>query len=199
MQASDVQGHVAYYKVAVDAKASFAKTSFRSGLYDAAAVDALFGNATGDDDTVDQTLERRRREAIDRFAKAYYDALSGAAADQETARHALQQALAAVPRRQKFVIINSANASAVEEAIADFSEEQDTRNAVLSLIAPFKRDDFLEAKAEADALQRSVAVLLQARTDLAALKDPSDGKPVDPAYKDQVRRIVNDLLSASGQ
>jgi hypothetical protein len=199
MQASDAQGHVAYYRVSVDANARLAKTNFRAGLYDAAAVDALFGTMSGDDDTVDQTLERRRREAVDRLAKAYYDALSGSQTDRENARRALQDALATVPRQQKFVIINSANASAVEEAIADFSEEQDTRNGILSLVAPFKREDFLQAKADADALARTVAVLLQARSDLGALQNPAAGKPVESTYKDSIRRIVNDLVGASAQ
>jgi hypothetical protein len=197
VQAADQQGHTAYYRLSLEADADLAKTNYRAGLYDAAAIDALFGNVSPDENTIDETLERRRREAVDTLSKAYYDSLSRPEQEQAAARKALEQALAPVPRRQKFVVVYSANASAVMQAIADFSEEEDTRNAVLSLIAPFKRDDFLSAKSNSEALKRAVAAVVSAREALDKMTDPAAGKEADAAYKDQIQRILNDLLSAA--
>jgi len=199
LQARDQHGHVAYYRVALNADANLAKTNYRAGLYDAAAIDALFGNASSDDDTIDETLERRRRAAVDALSKAYYDSLSGEKADRESARKALETAIAPIPRRQKFVVIYSANASAVEQAISDFSEEDDTRNAVVALLAPFKRDDFLAAKSEGESLKRALAVVAASREALGKLIDPPAGKEADAAYQDQLKRITSDLLGVTSQ
>jgi hypothetical protein len=195
-QASDRQGHVAYYRVQIDGSATLAKTSYRSGFYDAAAVDALFGTTSeGDTDSVDETLERHRRQAVDVLAKQYYDTLAAGKGGETASLQALESAISPIPRDKKFVIIHSANASVVEAAIADFAEEKDTQDAVLSLIAPFKRDDYLQAKADQEALSRTSAIVQKAAADLAAMKDPAPGKEPDPAYKDQLKRILSDLAT----
>lgn len=156
-------GDIAYYRVTINADADLAKTSYRAGLYDAAALDAILGGVTSDDTTsVDAALEKARCDAIKKLADAYYKALAAEPPNADNVRAkelALRTALEPVPRRQKFAIIFSALASVVEEAIAGIVEEQDTTKTINAAISGLKRDTYIQVKAEGDALAPSVAQL----------------------------------------
>jgi lysyl-tRNA synthetase class II len=190
MQATDEAGRVGYYKVEIDGSAKLAKESFRSGLYDADALDALFGAVGSGDGDVHDVLARRRHEAVDRLAAAYYRTLeeSREPADVELAEHRLAVALRSpylvgsdrdlagrsVDRR-KYALIFSAKASEIEQAIAAIAEEKETSDAVMTALAAQKRGDFLRVQGEAERLRQALARVEAVRAAAEALQPPPAG------------------------
>jgi hypothetical protein len=194
-------GEMAYYRVTIEGDADLAKAHYRAGLYDSEALDALLiGVKTDDANGVDQILERRRREAISQIASKYYKALEETTSDEEVSERARRLAKAmlspylipqqsgdeylAQPRR-KFAIIYSALASQVEEAIADFAEEKDTEELVLTALAGIKRESLIDAKVEEEVYERALALLKE-------IKERAESGPLS---SDEVRRLLQDVFS----
>ena len=213
MQARDQKGNIAYYRLRISADAQLAKTTYRAGLYDAEALDALMGETSSElagGDTSDRELARERKDAINQIASQYYGALAKTNILQtqiaELARR-LGQALispydaaaSATPQGQfkpqrKFAIIFSANASVVEEAIADFVEAKETEDTVNSAVAGLKRDAYIEATVEKQQVDGNKKVLKKLGEDAAALGPPGAG---DQTYADKVRSLFNTLASVT--
>lgn len=209
MQTRDAKGDISYYRINVSGDAKLAKTTYRAGLYDAAALDALMNQISSEDkNSVDQELERQRREAVGQLASEYYSALAMTNSPQsqldEYARR-LGQALVspydiaanATPQGQlrperKFAIIFSANASIVEEAIADFVEAKETEATVTSAIAGVKRESFIEATVEKKRLDRLRSLLQSVSKDANILGPRAGG---DTNYVENVRRLLNDVAT----
>lgn len=216
-------GKIAYYLLEVRGDAQLAKIHYRAGLYDAEALDALFGVTNKDDtSTIDGILERRRREAVEKLSSLYYRTLEESDSSEPEIRKIRARFLEAmrsayllaeeaqfeedadneslnqsVPARRKYAIIFSSIASEVEEAIANVAEERETGEQVMAAIAALRRESFLEARVKSDVLilQRERARAIRARAE--ALRPPADNAPVADKnrFTDEVGRLLQDLES----
>ncbi|MCG3185349.1 MAG: hypothetical protein ICCCNLDF_03578 [Planctomycetes bacterium] len=190
LQVKDDDGQINYLRVTIEGEAKLAKTHYRAGLYDAQAVDALMGGP-GDEGTKDlhTTLQRLRIGALNEVAGEYFNELqkdtpdlgrlnqlasrvyhlANTPADMIGTEHWTDNGVsfAGAPPR-KYVVMFTALASVVEEAIANFVEERKTQEAVMNAIAGPKREEYLRAKARLDQLQRSRKTLAAAFASLAA-------------------------------
>jgi hypothetical protein len=211
MQATDEGGRVGYYQIQIDGSAKLAKATYRSGLYDPDALDALFGSVQQGAGDINEVLARRRSEAVDRLAAAYYQRIeqSDEAAPVELAEWRLALALRspylvaanrdlagrAVDRR-KYAVILSAKASEIEKAIADFAEAQQTTDAVLTALAAQKRTEFLRVLGESERLGQARAFLARLRADADALEQRGPGAtPQERAqYVQQAADLLDSLL-----
>lgn len=215
LQATDEAGRVGYYQVQVDGSAKLAKASYRSGLYDSDALDALFGSVKQEGD-IHELLARRRGESVDRLAADYYRRIEQSQGVEDTANVELAERrlalalrspyLVAADRdlagravdRRKYALILSAKASEIEKAIADFAEAQQTTDAVMAALASQKRGEFLRVLGESDRLRQSRARLAQLRAEAAALeqKGPGATKEENARYVQQASDLLESLLRA---
>lgn len=219
MMTQDKRGSIAYYRLSLSGDAQLAKTTYRAGLYDAEALDALMGETSSElsgGDTSDQVIIRLRKQAINQIGGQYYTALAQTNTPQteitELARR-MGQAFAspydvaanATPEGQikpqrKFAIIFSANASIVEEAIADFVESKETQDTLNSAIASVKRDSYIESAVEKQRLDDNKSILKKLEADAETLGTaptaPVPGAAPSAAftvYPDQVRKLLETL------
>lgn len=217
VQARQADGEIAYYRVTLEGAAAQSQSKYRAGLYDAKAVDDLFGQVSilnTDQQAVDQILEQRRRDAVSAIASEYYAELKKADAD-DTKLKKLEAGLAramldpytAASRttddpvmrpRQKFVIIHSALASVVEEAIAQFAESEETKRLIENTFASYRREQFIMAKVESEGLEAARAHLIQIADAMdAALNRRNDNLINDEQYKAAVLSLVQEAASVS--
>lgn len=190
-------GRPTYYKLDVWGSALMAKTHYRAGLYDAAAVDALTGQvAAGDtDDSIDHIVWSKRRQAVERILSRLYGVLEEADPDDSRIRQyrrSLDLALQspydlALSQRQKFLAVFSSNASIIATAVADFAEDKRSEDALMMAIVGDKRKGYLIQKARTDQIQHVYALLDKARQDLK----PLEAKPT----KEAVAAIFDDIAS----
>jgi hypothetical protein len=209
LQATDDSGRVGYYRVEVDGSAKLAKASFRNGLYDADALDALFGAVAQGGDDVNDVLARRRRESVDRVAAEYYRQVEQSTdpADVDLAERRLSLALRSpylvasgqdpsgrMLDRRKYALIFSAKASEIEQAIAALAEEKETSDAVMTALAAQRRGEFLRVQGESERLRATLARAEAIRTQAEALQPPAS--TATTAEKARFERQVADLLDA---
>lgn len=166
VQATDDDGHVSYFKMTLKARSQTAKTEWRAGMYDAYALDSLFGDTeAGEATALDTSLARKRIQA----STALYDQYLAALKD----KNATPEQLADLERRfarsvespytvaqrgngapqRKYAIIYSSNASVVEEAIAGIVEEKETAQSLMMVFAQKERTAFIKAKSRAKNLE----------------------------------------------
>lgn len=213
LQATDEGGRVGYYQIQIDGSAKLAKATYRSGLYDSDALDALFGSVQQGAGDINEVLARRRSEAVDRLAAAYYLRIeqSDDPAPVELAEWRLALALRspylvaadrdlagrAVDRR-KYALILSAKASEIEKAIADFAEAQQTTDAVLTALASQKRTEFLRVQGDSERLGQARARLGRLRTEAEAVHQQGPGTtPKEQArYVQQAADLLDSFLRA---
>jgi hypothetical protein len=208
LQAADPAGRVGYYKIEVDGSAKLAQSSFRNGLYDADALDALFGAVAQGGDDVHDVLARRRRDAVDRLAASYYRTVeqSTNTGEMDFAESRLARALRSpyevaserdsagrLQDRRKYALIFSAKASEIEQAIAAFTEEKETSDAVMTALAAQRRGEFLRVQGEGERLRQALARLVALREQATSVQVPVAG--AGPAPKAAFQAEVADLLS----
>lgn len=210
LQATDEAGRVGYYQVQIDGSAKLAKTSYRSGLYDSDALDALFGSVKQEGD-IHELLARRRSESVDRLAGEYYRAIEQsddpAKVDLAERRLALglrSPYLVAADRdlagravdRRKYALILSAKASEIEKAIADFAEAQQTTDVVMAALAAQKRTDFLRVQGETDRLRQAATRLGQLRGEAESVhqRGPGATKEEKAVYVQQASDLLDSFL-----
>jgi hypothetical protein len=202
LQAVQDNGDIAYYRIQLKADAKLAKTHYRAGLYDAEAIDALFGSVKQDDqDAVDQILERRRREAVSKISAEYYRALEKGESTEGLLKRLSESMKSpyvtiqevgnktASPPRRKYAIIFSALASAIEEAIANFAEEKETEEITMSAIAGVQRQRLIRTKVDSEGIDAARRRLKAIETD--ALKLQTDSS----TYVGDLRRLLDDAAS----
>lgn len=211
MQATDEGGRVGYYQIQIDGSAKLAKAAYRCGLYDSAALDALFGSVQQGAGDINEILARRRSEAVDKLAAAYYQRIeqSDDPAPVELAEWRLALALrspylVAADRdvagrtvdRRKYALILSAKASEIEKAIADFAEAQQTTDAVLTALASQKRMEFLRVQGDSDRLGQALARLARIRTEAEAVqrRGPGATSQERALYVQQAADLLDSLL-----
>jgi hypothetical protein len=189
-----------YYKLDVSGSADMAKTHYRAGLYDAAAVDALTGQVTANDEpgNIDYVVWSKRRKAVEEAFDEFYKTLKTVPeaplnADKITeCRERIDLVLKspyelALSDRQKFLAVFSANASVVAQAVAEFMEDKQSEDTLMMAIAGDKRRDFITEKARRDKIDHIFELLRQSQKDL----DLDASKNLD---EDKKAADVNDIL-----
>ncbi len=182
--ASAETGRPMYYKLDVWGSTLMAKTHYRAGLYDAAAVDALTGQVTAADadDSIDHIVWSQRRQAVERILSKLYEIIENPDPNDSKIRQyrqSLDLALQspydlALSRRQKFLAVFSSNASIVATAVAEFAEDKRSEDALMMAIVGDKRRGYLIQKARTDQIQHIHMLLYSAQRDLKSLqKEPS--------------------------
>ena len=212
LQARSSTGEVSYYRVRIEASSDMAKTEYRSGLYDAYALDSLFGNADDSADGLEAILARKRVEAVSKAFSDYYAALGQPINEQQMAdferriARSLESPFGVADRgsggrqHRKFAVIYSSNASAVEEAIAGLVEEKETAAGIMSVLAQRERSKHIEAKVESEGLKEVTAKLEKYADDVKKLLEEtnsyviSDGNIVD--LTGAAQETLKKLLSA---
>lgn len=193
-QVKDSMGRVNYYKVEICSRATNAKAEYKSGLYDAEALNSLLGEVN-DKESVDfdKDLQRLRRAAfLDRTNK-YFDAVKeGKSVD--SARQAVYDTLIPLDiREKKYAIINSSLASVVEEAIASFAEEKETEDVMYATVAGVKRTSYIEAKAEQKQLQNMRTRAFTIYSAAKVLKQT--GSCTDSRCGDSLKKLFEDTAA----
>ncbi len=209
LQARSGTGEVNYYRVTIEASSDMAKTEYRSGLYDAYALDSLFGNADDSADGLEAILARKRVEAVSKAFSDYYAALGQPINEQQMAdferriARSLESPFAAADRgsggrqHRKFAVIYSSNASAVEEAIAGLVEEKETASGVMSVLAQRERTKFIEAKVEGEGLKEVTAKLEKYAAEVEKLlNDTNSYSTTNGDLKEDAQKELRRLLSA---
>src|ERR1044071_7730164 len=85
MATRDKSGNISYYRLSISGDANLAKTTYRAGLYNAEALDALMGETSSElegGDTADRVITRLRKQAISEIGGEYYSALARTNASQ---------------------------------------------------------------------------------------------------------------------
>ncbi|MDR3457797.1 MAG: hypothetical protein P4N60_10160 [Verrucomicrobiae bacterium] len=220
MATQDNQGNISYYRLTLAGDANMAKTTYRAGLYDAEALDALMGETSSEldgGDTSSQAITRLRKQAINQIGGEYYAALAQTnqsqaqisdlaarlgqafASPYDVAANATPQGL--IKPQRKFAVIFSANASIVEEAIADMVEAKETQDTVNSAIAGIKRDDFIASSVQKQQVDNNKSILKKVGADATALgAAPAVSAPPTPAYTaypDEVKQLLETVANLS--
>jgi hypothetical protein len=215
VQAQTQDGEIAYYRLTISADAKLAKSHFRAGLYDADAVDALITGSSGSvslsNETAGQQLEAERRKAVVALARKYTeDLLANGDGHREIAKRllAVVRSVYSTPDgdvvykpSQKYVVIFSAIASVVEEAIASFAEEKETQQLVVASVASGRRSEFLENAARKASLTRKLDRLGALAVEIENLGEyPVKGSEEDrKAYSAKLVDLVNDASAIAGE
>jgi hypothetical protein len=191
-----------YYKLEVRGSAYLAKTHYRAGLYDAAAVDALTGQITANDEpgNIDHVLWSKRRKAVEDTFDEFYSTLKEDPLNSDKiaeCRERIDLVLQspyelALSNRQKFLAVFSANASVVAQTVAEFMEDKQSEDAIMMAIAGDKRRDFITEKARREKINHIYELLRQAQNDLEESKDLDEDKKAKAAY---VNNILVDIAS----
>lgn len=199
LQADDGMGNISYYRVTIAAESTTAKTEWRAGLYDAYALDALFGSPGEQDDLgLDATLGRKRVQAAAELYDRYVQALRDGVSPDELRQlehqfaRAIESPFALAERgsggtpQRKFTVIYTSNASIVEEAIADVVEDKQTASGVMSLFAEKEREKFLKTEQEREDAAKALGIL-------KGVKDEIDPKQADAG---KLREWINRVRAA---
>ena len=191
-----------YYKLEVRGSAYLAKTHYRAGLYDAAAVDALTGQITANDEpgNIDHVLWSKRRKAVEDTFDEFYSTLKDDPLNSDKiaeCRERIDLVLQspyelALSNRQKFLAVFSANASVVAQAVAEFMEDKQSEDAIMMAIAGDKRRDFITEKVRREKIDHIYELLRQAQNDLEESKDLDEDKKAKAA---NVNNILVDIAS----
>jgi hypothetical protein len=190
-----------YYKMDVSGSACLAKTHYRAGLYDAAAVDALTGQITANDEpgNIDYVVWIKRRKAVEDAFDEFYTKLKGPfnANDISECRDRIDWVLKspyelASSDRQKFLAVFSANASVVAQAVAEFMEDKQSEDTLMMAIAGEKRREFIMEKARSEKIDHIYELLYQAQKDLLEVSAKS-GENKDKSAS--VNAILKDIAS----
>lgn len=194
--------HPTYYKLEVRGSAYLAKTHYRAGLYDAAAVDALTGQITANDEpgNIDHVLWSKRRKAVEDTFDEFYSTLKENPLNTEKiaeCRERIDLVLQspyelALSNRQKFLAVFSANASVVAQAVAEFMEDKQSEDVILMAIAGEKRRYFITEKARREKIDHIYELLRQAQNDLKASKEPGEDNNKKVVA---VKNILKDIAS----
>jgi hypothetical protein len=196
----------AYYRLNITGDAKLAKTHFRGGLYDAEAVSELLAGDRDADksirDSVYGRLEAERRQGITEIAKKYYAAQADPSRSEDEVRR-LGERLAAALRgdiatpggkesihgEKRYVIIFSAIASVIEEALASFAEERDTQQLVVASMAGPQRTRYLRERVAAEEVDA-------ARAHVRALVDQLGGQGSRPTDAKEAKERDEKLKAA---
>lgn len=197
-QVQDENGRISYYRMSIDADAVLAKTNFRAGLYDAAAIDSLTGGpGTQQTDELHQILHQQRKLALEKVAKRYFELM---AKDNLTPTEKLELSdlgrrtyfLANTPAdslgtqgdsglqpAKKLVIVYSVLASVVEEAIAGVVTDRETNRVAMAALSGPKSKEYAELAGRLARVEGLLAELLDAKASLAALADDLNNTGAD--------------------
>jgi len=204
-QARDRDGMINYYKIDLLARATNGKVDFKSGLYDAEALNALLGEVNDSDSMdFDKELQKLRREALKARAKSYFDAAANAA-EMKKERDALGRVLEPFDTRpKKFAIINSSVASVVEEGIANFMEVSKSEDLLYAAFAASKREGYIEAKVEQKQLGSTRLQVFAIYSAATFLQKAGNCKSPPVAANDnkcrpQLEKLLEDLASLPTQ
>jgi hypothetical protein len=192
-----------YYKLEVRGSAYLAKTHYRAGLYDAAAVDALTGQITANDEpgNIDYVIWSKRRKAVEDTFDDFYSMLEeeeGYLNEDKINEYRERIDLVlqspyelALSDRQKFLAVFSANASVVAQAVAEFMEDKQSEDVLMMAIAGDKRRDFITEKARREKIDHIYELLRQAQNDLKDPKNLSEDKKNVVAVNDILKDIAS--------
>lgn len=143
-------GRANYYRVSIEGRGENGKVDYRSGWYDAKAVDELFGNV-GQKHTIEAVTASRQGEAIEKTFDNYMKSLEGGdgAPDVDVARGKWRQSVNAVTgitsagegqvgavdhADEKFVMILSNDPEKVIQAIKAHIQKADLGGSVSALL-----------------------------------------------------------------
>ncbi len=132
-------GKASYYRVTIETKGKNSEVDYRSGWYDAKAVDSLFGNISQQQD-VEAATANRQKQAIRKTFDTYMDALEQQKPETEveTARQRYNSALQAITgvttlgesktsaldhANEKFVVVLSNDPGKVIQAIKEKTQQ----------------------------------------------------------------------------
>ena len=204
LQARDAQNNIAYYRVNIKGSANLAKSDYRAGFYDAEALDAVMGEISEQAQPLDANFNRKRQEAVAKLQHDYYQALQDPNTNDEELKgyqrrfaRALMAPYEIVEEsgiemsrpREKWAVIFSADATAVEEAMAEFVEGRDSVETVYAAVAALRRDAFIDVAATKNQQESSVLGIAAIKEQVEGLiEDPSN--PTLPERNEQIRRLL---------
>jgi hypothetical protein len=193
-----------YYRVTTEIMGKNAQVDYRSGWYDAVAVDALFGNISAEQ-TIEAATAKRKKTAIqktlDNYMKALEDgedatAIAKKKADYESALQGIQgtTTLGDPPSSvldhadDKFVIILSSDPDKVIELIKGKVQSNNLKDTISYVLARKNSSQLTRAKIDLKILEKKAEQMKQA-------VETSESGIADDTTIGEVVSILEQLIS----
>lgn len=142
-------GKANYYRVTISGYTTFTSSQFAAGLYDAEAVDALFGELSGPGKRVSIGGTSFQQTGGDANASDKAGELTAVGVIDSSAKSKPIQSLEGKPvKNQKFVFFLSSNANAFVNAIQTYVDSDRIQTAMVSLLIKDEVKKLEEARAE---------------------------------------------------
>lgn len=202
-------GEANYYRITIEARGDFSEVDYRSGWYDAAAVDQLFGDLAAKQTLAAKAAQEKGDAALDALDK-YLEELNAAELDQskiDARKRAYEEAVAAVTgvtpvgtdrldvsyyAGKKLVLILSSDPSAIIDAIKSRLQGQRITDAIRKRLEDDNRRKADTARKDLettlDGIDGVVEALERAQTSL-------DGAPTRQAVRDALTQLDAEVES----